>query len=91
VAFIRERLVDLGEDPRGLAEVPNDAEERAPTPVSLLLEMAHGGESATQGMQEDDHRRVPDNLPERPVESYLQRSGYILDETPLLATSPKRE
>jgi hypothetical protein len=42
-------------------------------------------------MQEDDHRQIPDNLPERPVESYLQRSGYILDETPLLAASPKSE
>jgi hypothetical protein len=53
--------------------------------------MVYGGESASQGMQEDDHRQIPGNSPERPVESYLQRSGYILDETPLLATSPKRE
>jgi hypothetical protein len=72
VAFIRERLVDLGEDPRGLAKVPNDAEERTPTPVSLPLEVAHGGESANQGIQKDDHCQIPDNLPERPVELYLQ-------------------
>ncbi|KAJ7881510.1 hypothetical protein B0H14DRAFT_3857722 [Mycena olivaceomarginata] len=91
VAFIRERLVDLGEDPRGLPKDPKDAEGRVPTPVSLPLEMIHGGESATQGMQEENHRQIPGNSPERPVESYLQRSGYILDETPLLAASPKRE
>ncbi|KAJ7323195.1 hypothetical protein DFH08DRAFT_817774 [Mycena albidolilacea] len=55
VAFIRERLVDLGEDPRGLAK---DPKQRVPTPVSLLLEMVHGGGSANQGMQEDDHRQI---------------------------------
>ncbi|KAJ7323219.1 hypothetical protein DFH08DRAFT_817791 [Mycena albidolilacea] len=91
VAFIRERLVDLGEDPRGLSKDPKDTEERAPPPVSLPLEMIHGRESANQGMQEDHHRQIPDYLSERPVESYLQRSGYILDETPLLTTPPKRE
>ncbi|KAJ7323225.1 hypothetical protein DFH08DRAFT_1029512 [Mycena albidolilacea] len=84
VAFIRERLVDLGEDPRGLAEESKDAEEQVPEDSSISSKMAPSEESANEGVQEDGHRQSPDDSPTISVESYPQRPGYILDEIPLL-------
>ncbi|KAJ7881489.1 hypothetical protein B0H14DRAFT_3760356 [Mycena olivaceomarginata] len=84
VAFIRERLVDLGEDPRGLAEESKDAEKQVPEDSSVSSEMAPSEESADEGVQEDDHRQSPDDSPTMSVEWYPQRPGYILDEIPLL-------
>ncbi|KAJ7807342.1 hypothetical protein B0H14DRAFT_3881958 [Mycena olivaceomarginata] len=84
VAFIRERLVDLGEDPRGLAEESKDVEEQVPEDSSVSSKMTPSEESADKGVQEDDHHQSPDDSPTISVESYPQRPGYILDEIPLL-------
>ncbi|KAJ7323234.1 hypothetical protein DFH08DRAFT_1029526 [Mycena albidolilacea] len=84
VAFIRERLVDMGEDPRGLAEGSKDAEDQLPEESSVSSKMAPSEESADEGVQKEDHCQSPDNSPTMSVESYPQRPGYILDEIPLL-------
>jgi hypothetical protein len=88
VAFIRERLVDLGEDP---AKEPKDPEEQSPIEVSLPLKIAPGGESDAEGVQGGDDRQGPDGSPRISAESYPERPGYILDEIPLLEQDLKTE
>ncbi|KAJ7807338.1 hypothetical protein B0H14DRAFT_1535555 [Mycena olivaceomarginata] len=83
VAFIRERLVDLDEDPRGPRE-SKDAEEQAPEDGPLPPKLAPSEESVNEGVQEDDHHQSSDDSPTMSVESYPQRPGYVLNEIPLL-------
>ncbi|KAJ7840185.1 hypothetical protein B0H14DRAFT_3458271 [Mycena olivaceomarginata] len=66
VAFIRERLVDLDEDPRGPKE-SKDAEEQAPEEGPLPPKLAHSEESADEGVQEDAQRQSPDDSPKMHV------------------------
>ncbi|KAJ6543081.1 hypothetical protein B0H19DRAFT_1239217 [Mycena capillaripes] len=77
VAFIRERLVDLGDDPRETEDRPSDIE--AQTSKVEKLDEADNTPSATLPTQV-----VLKSVPSRDYLKSTQGLGYILDEIPLL-------
>jgi hypothetical protein len=80
IAFIRERLVDVGDDPRSNHESPNDLEAQT-VPETLT---STGGE-----MREANHRtlhRSPDPSFTSRESEYLLGAGYRLDDVPFPST-----
>ncbi|KAJ7312578.1 hypothetical protein DFH08DRAFT_896739 [Mycena albidolilacea] len=79
VAFIRERLVDLGEDPQASRQGgnANDSQESAAAPSPQMF-LAGGHEHAR-------HRNPEENRFDKgSLDAGEARPGYILDEMPLL-------
>ncbi|KAJ6543076.1 hypothetical protein B0H19DRAFT_1268245 [Mycena capillaripes] len=76
VAFIRERLVDLGEDPRA-TEAQSDVESQ-PSPVEREKE---GDDTSSVLLSVAP---TPQRAGNYPTSKYLAQSGYILDEILLL-------
>jgi hypothetical protein len=80
VAFIRERLVDVGDDPRSDHESPNDLEAQT-VPETL---------TSTGGEMREANRRTLHPSPNPSFTSreseYLLGAGYRLDDIPFPST-----
>ncbi|KAJ7312561.1 hypothetical protein DFH08DRAFT_896715, partial [Mycena albidolilacea] len=84
VAFIRERLVDLGEDPQASrqGENANDSQQSAAAPSPQML-LAGGHEHAGHRNPEEENRFDKGSL-----DAGEARPRYILDDIPLLDAVP---
>ncbi|KAJ7312563.1 hypothetical protein DFH08DRAFT_896721 [Mycena albidolilacea] len=84
VAFIRERLVDLGEDPQASrqGENANDSHQSAAAPSPQIL-LPGGHEHAGHENPEEENRFDKGSL-----DAGEARPGYILDDIPLLDAVP---
>ncbi|KAJ6535380.1 hypothetical protein DFH09DRAFT_1284009 [Mycena vulgaris] len=77
VAFIRERLVDLGADPRSAAGEPHDIEAQMPPSMS-----PHDSESAADARQRAAHSSP--QIGNKEWTPHQNHPEYRLDEIPLL-------
>ncbi|KAJ6553023.1 hypothetical protein B0H19DRAFT_1072508 [Mycena capillaripes] len=76
VAFIRERLVDLGDEPRATKD-QSDIEAQA----CKVVQMNEANDAASASFSVV---ATPEHSGMHPTSKYLAQSGYILDEIPLL-------